>query len=174
MEESQEVKYLIETVDDVLNAFNSFFNVPDTESTIEDLYEYMGQVRATVLSMGQAQIKWAIFYLGVGRSIMNSLPSDFNKKKFAKFLLEKHKRYGIQPLLNWQHLGILVRIDAKMTRYANQVEQGMKDDEDQIVDILGYCVLGLYLDKFLRASAERIQIVTGTPPLPVEGPGGFH
>lgn len=168
-EKEQEVKFLIEETREVLNALDIFSSVADGSSVISDLGDYMGDIRHSLMSKGVMSIDWSVFYRGMGRTAMNTL-GKFKQEKFARFLVEKHQKYGIKPLLNWKHIGIVVRIDAKIERFMNQKEAGMKDDEDQVMDILGYCVLGFYLNAYLMAMAKHAtQKITIAQPSDVSG-----
>ena len=72
---------------------------------------------------------------------------EFN---FETILLGKHDRYGAGPLREWGELGIMIRIGSKLARLENICKgqaQATADESknDTIVDIVGYCVLGLAL-----------------------------
>lgn len=183
MSESGSPEYLIEKPQDVFTALNKFWTVPDQgKSTIMNLLPFLAQARNIILTNGQMQIQWDIFYVGIGKTAMNHL-GPFDQEKFAEFLLGKHRRYGIQPLLKWAHVGIVHRIDSKLERFAhlqtNPVMPGEPDDEDQIMDILGYCVLGFYLDLYFKILVQhargKIQIVKNMPQIiPPTGKEGVN
>jgi DNA relaxase NicK len=68
--------------------------------------------------------------------------------KFAAFLMDKHQKYGASPIIESGTLGILFRINSKIARFENMRQRQSipngpsPDEEDTLLDILGYCVLG--------------------------------
>ena len=74
--------------------------------------------------------------------------SEFNPISFANFLWSKHKKYGAAPLTEVGTIGIAMRLIAKINRFINMQTLANTltgDDEDTLMDIIGYCVLGYTL-----------------------------
>ena len=72
----------------------------------------------------------------------------FDPHAFAHFLWNKHQKYGAEPLLEVGALGIIMRLISKINRVINMQTLATiytTDDEDTLMDILGYCVLGYQL-----------------------------
>jgi hypothetical protein len=164
MSEIRSPEYLIQEPQDVFAALNMFWTFnPVTlqgESKIINLLPFIDQARQILLVNSQMQVQWGIFYANIGKTAMNHL-GHFDQDEFADFLLSKHRKYGMGPLLKWAHTSIIMRIDSKLERFVhiqtNPVVPGEKDDEDQIMDILGYCVLGFHLDLYFKAILQQIR-----------------
>jgi len=95
-------------------------------------------------------------FLGVGATTLRlidwfrgeSEQELFDPQAFAKFLWDKHQKYGAEPLLEVGVLGIAMRLISKINRVINMQALATvytTDDEDTLMDILGYCVLGYQL-----------------------------
>jgi len=104
-----------------------------------------------------ANINWEVWFLRTGAIILSLIEEwiDFEELIFAKFLLGKHLRYKVGPLLRWKELGILIRLDSKLARLTNIIEDislMTKDEppEKTAEDILGYCILGYLLNRELK------------------------
>ena len=72
----------------------------------------------------------------------------FDPLAFADFLWNKHQKYGAEPLFEVGVLGIAMRLVSKINRVINMQTLApvyTTDDEDTLMDILGYCVLGYQL-----------------------------
>jgi len=84
--------------------------------------------------------------------IANEMGLVIEHGSFGEFLLKKHKAYGAEPFADWREVGILMRLGSKMARLIN-----LKDDtdiksmdesfQDTFRDVIGYCVLGFYIDR---------------------------
>jgi len=146
------MNYLIKTPDDVLQVMEQIEKQKDIKSRGNNLMELeyvVNDARRKILETKE-KIDWKLWFLGTGFIVFNILREDhkFNKLDFAKFLLGKHKLYGLKPLLVWEELGILIRLQSKVDRLINitnnvlRVDLGNEAVEDTLKDILGYCVLG--------------------------------
>jgi len=103
-------------------------------------------------------------FLGVGATALR-LIDQFRKEQndelfyppaFAEFLWNKHQKYGAEPLLEVGVLGIAMRLISKINRLINMQTLDTTytiDDEDTLMDILGYCVLGYQL---MRTTDDKI------------------
>lgn len=107
---------------------------------------------------GEGQkIPWGTWFLRTGAIILSLIEewTKFDEMVFANFLLVKHFRYKADPLLRWEELGILIRMDSKLARLINLTEDTSLATEDEppektAEDILGYCILGYLLNKELK------------------------
>ena len=107
---------------------------------------------------GEGQkIPWGTWFLRTGAIILSLIEewTDFKETVFANFLLVKHFRYRADPLLRWEELGILIRMDSKLARLINITKDASLATEDEppektAEDILGYCILGYLLNKELK------------------------
>ena len=90
---------------------------------------------------------YEVIFTAVGSAALNELKDSINVETFSYLLLSKHQQYGSKPLTEWGPIGIVIRIDSKINRYLNlSTLDSVHDYEsiyDTLVDILGYCVLGL-------------------------------
>ena len=74
----------------------------------------------------------------------------FDPPAFATFLMGKHRKYGEMPILESGRLGIVLRTLSKINRFINLYElddHNEVDEEDTLKDILGYCILGYWLER---------------------------
>lgn len=107
---------------------------------------------------GEGQkIPWGTWFLRTGAIVLSLIEewTKFDELVFANFLLVKHFRYRASPLLRWEELGILIRMDSKLARLINITKDASLETEDEspektAEDILGYCILGYLLNKRLR------------------------
>jgi len=111
----------------------------------------IAEVRDMVLTAVEV-VNWRQWFLRTGFIVYSILSEyKFDELHFAKFLLGKHKLYGMKPLLGWRELGILMRLDSKVARLINitnsqsGVNLGDETVEDTLKDSLGYCILGYLL-----------------------------
>jgi len=77
-------------------------------------------------------------------------PIPFDPSKFAIFLMGKHQKYGAAPIIESGKIGIILRMLSKINRFKNlyELDTSLKvDEEDTLKDILGYCVLGYWLER---------------------------
>lgn len=97
-----------------------------------------------------SDVEWGDFFKSTGLIVMRLLGKDFDQAKFVEMLLGKHRRYGLKSLVGWRELGVLTRIDQKIARLVNMAggnpaDFGDETQYDTMVDILGYCVIGLHM-----------------------------
>jgi len=98
---------------------------------------------------------WMLFFAQMCSMTVDVIGPSFNSSEFAKMLMGKHKRYGTLSLTRWLEIGVLSRIDQKLARMKNMVDEStfdMSDEtsKDTLVDIVGYCLLGAYIVHNLR------------------------
>jgi len=100
---------------------------------------------------------WQQFFLRIG-GIMLKISSknnmNINHTEFGEFLLGKHQAYGAEPFNDWREVGILMRLGSKIARLINiaedtdiEVKADSESFQDTFRDIIGYCVLGYYIDR---------------------------
>lgn len=126
----------------------------DLAGLVADLKVMSDDARHRVLK--KEDINWESWFLSAGSLILGILSNyKFDKLHFAKFLIDKHRMYGMEPLLVWKELGILVRLTSKLSRFLNLIngEEGITVEEeasyDTIRDMLGYTILGCKLCQYL-------------------------
>lgn len=97
---------------------------------------------------------WHSFFRSVGSLALSLLGSEFVEADFVVMLMEKHRRYGMKSLNGWQELGILTRIDQKIARLVNMTENAQhilgdngESLHDTLNDIVGYCVIGIQMNR---------------------------
>lgn len=116
-------------------------------------------VRATIQS-GQQKVMWTNVWREMGQMALTLLEQTpgWSLDDFIQLLLDKHRRYGLNALLSWAHLGMAIRVDSKCDRLDYMVnnradEGGDESTIDTIQDILGYSILGMYMCEYLRQLA---------------------
>jgi len=146
------IDYLIKTPDDVLQVIEQFEKQEFTKPIGKDLLTMLEVAvkdvqRKTLVT--RETIDWKSWFLRTGFIVYSILIDyKFDKLHFAKFLLGKHKKYGLKPLLMWEELGIAIRLSSKIARLVNitnnlqGVDLGDETVEDTLKDVLGYCILG--------------------------------
>jgi hypothetical protein len=100
---------------------------------------------------------WSRFFTRIGSTTLALLVEDckepFSDTTFLLFLGNKSVRYGFEPLVRWGPLGILIRITSKVGRLSTMTAHPTLDPFDNesiydtVRDILGYCILGILLQK---------------------------
>lgn len=162
---------LIEKPQDVIEVLNFVQNFEVNTGGRELINVLEGQIDTTrieVLAKGVNAINWENQFLSIGNTSWKLLTSMaplgkyatiFDRLGFAKFLLSKHVRYRLKPLLVWGELGVLIRLQSKVGRLVNitsniNLESKEEPPEKTVEDILGYCVLGYLLTKRLKGVAE--------------------
>ena len=122
---------------------------------VEILEKEVIDLRKIVAENSKMLNQWGYEFLTLGAITLHILEIRlrrlFDKQKFAKFLMEKHRRYGGAPLMAWKEIGILMRVDSKVARIINLIDDEELGDneesiEDTLQDIIGYCVLGYRLE----------------------------
>lgn len=101
-----------------------------------------------------AGIHWPTRYHIIGALMLVKLGDQFNVDSFVRLLWKKNLAYGAAPIRRWGHVGVIIRIDSKWQRVIHltgnsTLPKGQLDEnlEDTLLDILGYCVLGVALHK---------------------------
>lgn len=152
---------LVKTPEDVLNVLGIMKKAIYTKdsSLIKDFECSTDFARQRVLAHGTDAVLWDSWFLSNGARVIALLKEygKFDESIFAMFLLNKHSKYKVRPLLVWGELGILVRLQSKVARLVNITEDtslGFDDEPPKktIEDILGYCILGYLLTKRLTES----------------------
>jgi len=147
-------KYLIENPTDVLDALYRIIKKRKIAKgdLIASLQKAISTARLQVLLDEKGNINWKQWFINTGSFVYNILMDyKFDEISFAKFLLHKHRLYGLEPLLGWQEIGILMRLDSKVARLTNitnnklGIDLGDETVEDTLKDALGYCILGMLL-----------------------------
>lgn len=133
--------------------------------TITEIERASGFLRDKLVSgeMPVVAVDWRRFFLSMGAMTIDIIgKAKFNRAEFAAMLIGKHKRYGTRSLMGWRQLGILSRIDQKIARARNMLESPelAADDQgesmkDTMVDIVGYCVLGIYMIERIKIDTDR-------------------
>jgi len=140
---------LIETVDQVKDIMIESFAEYCSESAILELIECKlkhmlpGDYRKDFLLM-----------TGLLQTLIDSI-SDF-----PQFLVDKHKKYGAEPLMFSKQPGIIDRMIHKLYRIKNLRQLGedsLPDIQAEIVDLLGYSIIGYLLTIALESSAITIE-----------------
>lgn len=146
-------KPLIETEADVFDALASIISakrdpVNDNQPVLEILKKmadhYTNQVRGGYV----ASIGWDGMARRIGCLAIEAIGGEqFSRgaEPFATLLMSKHRAYGVQPILRWGELGLLVKITLKIDRLVNLAKTGASENDesvtDTLTDIVGYCVL---------------------------------
>ena len=133
-----EVSEVIELMDKV--------RVSETYLPSDYLSLQLDTARRTLRSSNMMEFSWNQWFLYSGKLVLNLIRKTrgLSIENFCDMLLLKHSKYGAEPLTNWGAVGVAIRIDSKFERYKNL--HG-KDDEDTLMDMLGYCVLGFIMTK---------------------------
>ncbi len=126
--------------------------------SIENMRTQIEGMMPLVFTDGTESVKWDPWYLSIGLQaiVILTKTEELNHEEFGKFLVGKHEKYGAEPLIRWRELGILMRLDSKIQRITNLMKADYKGDttklceleesiEDNLKDIIGYCVLGWWL-----------------------------
>ena len=117
-------------------------------------------MRKSILANKSYAQPWKTTFDSIGYHMLKILKhSSFNKDEYGDFMVRKHKAYGAEPILMWGDLIILIRVTSKISRIKN-MEGGAwptrfdlsgsvnsESVQDNIQDILGYCILGLLISK---------------------------
>jgi len=103
-------------------------------------------------AMNQCDISMEFINLGsMVIKLMDIEGTILDESTFAKFLLNKHQKYGTEPLISCGSIGIIFRIISKIGRFINmQQSENLAtgpDEEDTLMDILGYSILGFQLER---------------------------
>lgn len=152
-------KYLITEPKDILfvmNEMNKRGKVSPynkTEPRIKLMKIVLDNTRKQVLRSTMF-VPWRTTFITLGSFALQQLDSliEFEPAKFAEFLLAKHKLYGAEPFEDWREVGILMRLGSKVSRLLNLYEDLGVDNNgesalDTLKDVLGYCILGCYIER---------------------------
>ena len=143
---------LVKTPEDVLVVLNQIkAQAPVEGDLLSALATALKSTREKILK-GITLLDWNAWFLRTGFISYGLLQNlNFDESGFVKLLLDKHRMYGVGPLLNWKQLGIVMRLDSKVARILNivahNVEVAAGDESllDNLKDCLGYCILGYLL-----------------------------
>ena len=62
-------------------------------------------------------------------------------------LIERQRKYGVENISRHGEFGVLVRLDDKLARLGNQEEHHDESREDTWVDVAGYGIIGLMVNR---------------------------
>lgn len=134
-----------------LSEIRAYQNFPD-RFTLAVLEADTQALRDSIVSgeLASNRVIWHDYFKITGMTVLALLGDQFDEQKFVEMLLGKHRRYGLKSLVGWRELGVLTRIDQKIARLVNMAggnpaDFGDETQYDTMVDILGYCVIGLYM-----------------------------
>lgn len=110
---------------------------------------------------------WQPFFEEVLSIAHDILGKTFDVGAFSRLVYYKHRRYSAAPLLEFYELGLLIRLGSKIARLTNMVGPAESNDpelgqskeesiEDTLVDIIGYCVLGIRLIEILPHQERKL------------------
>lgn len=160
---SEEEDVLLDSDNQVLAAINLILSYklkkPPGVWSMVDLTEF---IRQTYLAHKVA-INWKPYLLEIGKLAVGCIEERglFNPAKMTRLLRDKHEVYGPKPIFKWGMLGILMKLDAKIDRYDNLLNGAHNEFEtetDTLMDIIGYCCLGLILIVFMQHQKPKIII----------------
>lgn len=145
---------LIETADDVIGAMTEIRAYPG-KIAFGEAMGTVETVRNAFMSAGMASFNYRLMFLKIGKFADDWLEDTIatrNTPAFCELLLKKNRAYGDLPIRRWGPLGIIIRLDSKLTRMHTLLRQPEVDPigeatHDTATDILGYSVLGLRLLK---------------------------
>lgn len=146
---------LLQSENDVIRVLHSIFAANDIQYISHiDEDEVITRLRQAIQvykSNGMAESCIAIAKINL--DLMKITDNTLNTTKFAKFLVEKHRRYGASPIIEVGHEGIALRMISKLGRFTNMrdiADNTQADEEDTLQDILGYCILGIKLAESMK------------------------
>ena len=133
--------------------------------SLQLMKEFSVWVRETLKS--GVKMDWAKVWLEMGHMAHKLLTNNFKdwvEDDFKQLLIEKHKRYGIAALTGWGQLGLAIRVDSKCDRMVNLATKGMEGHDgegltDTVQDILGYCILGIYMSEIIRRAKDKPKLI---------------
>jgi hypothetical protein len=80
-----------------------------------------------------------------GRYALDQL--QFGYDEIVAILSDKQRKYGPDNILGFGHRGIQMRMHDKCARILNCDKFDVTDDENPFFDFLGYCVVGIMLER---------------------------
>jgi len=151
------MKQLITKVSEVIDVLTMMEKAGSATSDVADLQfvsARIANVRKKILA-NTLYSSWPLFFLRIGNLMLRIATVhnvNINKTEFSEFLLAKHKAYGAEPFADWKEVGILMRLGSKIARLINLEEDpdldiNCESFQDTLKDIIGYCVLGYYMDR---------------------------
>jgi hypothetical protein len=84
-------------------------------------------------------------YADDGRYALDQLA--FGYDEIIDILADKQRKYGPDNILGFGHQGIRIRMHDKCARILNCDKFDVTDDENPFFDFLGYCVVGIMLER---------------------------
>jgi hypothetical protein len=142
----------------VLGVFNSTGYNTSEKSVREMLHESIESLASETCSGGflaRKPVEWSEEFVKIGAMIL-AQGLHIEPNVFAEFLLEKHTKYGIGPLQRWGQIICVIRLDSKLERIKNLSRTPRSPEgvdpipryiKEELLDMLGYCVLGFLLTK---------------------------
>jgi len=120
-------------------------------SAMEMMATTISSLSSIILAGDREKVNWKTKFISIGAEAKKII-EYFNASAFIKLLLDKHALYGVGPFRQWKEVGICVRLTSKLERLKNIIRHPEKDvgDEswtDTLHDIVGYCVLGWWLQE---------------------------
>jgi len=102
-------------------------------------------------------------YLYHGRYALDVL--GFSYGEIVEILAEKQRKYGPDNILGFGHEGIAIRMHDKCARIINCAEFDELDDENPFFDLLGYCVVGIMLERgWFELPLRKLPTISTTHP----------
>lgn len=90
--------------------------------------------------------------------MINKLNLDINMQDMHSLLVRKQRDYGPMNIMEFGHIGIIIRMFDKVARLRNLVSKGEdvlssnsvinETFVDTLMDIIGYCTIGLMIEEF--------------------------
>jgi hypothetical protein len=105
-------------------------------------------------------------FLDLGSVAIGTVEAEANERKidvdfdaFVDLLLSKHQAYGAEPIIETGINGLGSRMLAKICRFENVRKQKLQGApvEDTLIDILGYCILGVKYSHRLGLAVDAAQ-----------------
>ena len=145
------------------------FHKPDqVEAIVEGMQDFRTEREHSVQAMTEMMtaavgfitqgkhMDYQAFYYEMGCTTLGVMGRSFAMEPFCEMIINKHHDYGCESLLRWKGIGIVNRIDSKISRLTNLLKKGakpqVKDESagDTITDVLGYCVVGVFVERWLE------------------------
>jgi hypothetical protein len=154
---------LIRSVNDVIKVIgdiNEIWNSANRAITIDEFKKMILVTKQAIETKSENITDIAFLSLGAAALGLVYHYSDMDIDKFADFLVDKHKKYGSEPIFESDTIGIVLRILSKINRFKNLIEHNdlqfiTYDTEDTLKDILGYCILGYYFVQVKNSSSNK-------------------
>lgn len=96
---------------------------------------------------------WLYKFSRIGAIALVMMGENFNRDNFAQLLVTKAAAYGPKPIFRWGEIGVVIRLDSKVDRLDNLINQSPDRQSelttqlnesilDTMHDILGYAICG--------------------------------